>query len=747
MDDRSEDQWRHQEGSDTSSEDGHRRNNTQYRDPMPHDAKPAATGDRSHSEGSAGFLEVFCGPLLNYNRMGNDKAASPMWYGSVLIVTAPGPSPAHLELSCVGRAKSATNGGQPDGQRDTADTSPQKTPPVKLYSDPDKTFWRYEISLPLQGFEAEWAYSIPDLDFGNKGQARARSTFFVPSKDESMRIMFHSCNGFSVGTDETAWSGTALWHDVLRIHETKPFHVMIGGGDQIYNDGIRVAGPLRTWTALHNPKRRREYPFNESLRAECDEYYFQNYVRWYSADPFAVANRQIPQVNIWDDHDIIDGFGSYTDRFMQSHVFRGVGGVAHKYYMLFQHHFPPPASTFTSDAPASTAEKGKDTGADPAQTKNSYVMTNHEEDPKWIIGTKPGPYVQEASRSLYMQLGAHIAFVGLDARTERTRHQINYPETYDLLFDRVGRELSAAQGSIKHLVVLLGVPIAYPRLIWLENILTSPIIGPIRFLNKRFGVAGSFFNHFDGQVDLLDDLDDHYTARQHKKERKQLIQRLQQLALAHSARVSIVSGDVHLGALGRFYSHPKLQIPAEDDHRYMANVISSAITNKPPPRAVANMLAARNKIHHLDHDTDETLLNLFDRDPGGVNKTAAKNHSTMPSRNYAILSETAGSVPSKVHTNADAHPPGQPPKRTATGRDGHKFLHFGEWGAGASHPAATGVEPSGTYDDGGLDVCLRVEIDPSDAEGRTEGYGFCIPPLTVPRRRNEGGAKGEKMVR
>jgi hypothetical protein len=44
--------------------------------------------------------------------------------------------------------------------------------------------------------------------------------------------MFHSCNGFSVGTDEEAYSGTPLWSDVLRQHEEKPIHVMIGGGDR-----------------------------------------------------------------------------------------------------------------------------------------------------------------------------------------------------------------------------------------------------------------------------------------------------------------------------------------------------------------------------------------------------------------------------------------------------------------------------------------------------------------------------------
>ena len=90
------------------------------------------------------------------------------------------------------------------------------------------------------------------------------------------------------------------------------------------------------------------------------------------------------------------------------------------------------------------------------------------------------------------------------------------------------------------------------------------------------------FNHFDGSVDLLDDLDDHYTARTHKRERNLLIERLQTVCAEFSVRLTILGGDVHLAALGRFYSNPNLHIPVEADHRYMVNVVSSAITNKPP---------------------------------------------------------------------------------------------------------------------------------------------------------------------
>lgn len=320
-----------------------------------------------------------------------------------------------------------------------------------------------------------------------------------------------------------------------------------------------------------------------------------------------------------------------------------------------------------------------------------------------------------------MRLGKRIAFIGVDARTERTRHQVNYPETYDLIFSRLEREVAAANGDIKHLVVLLGVPIAYPRLAWLENILSSPVIAPIRLLNKRFGLAGGLFNKFDGQVDLLDDLDDHYTARQHKRERRIFIQRLQHFAATHSIRVTILGGDVHLAAIGRFYSNPKLGISSERDPRYMVNVISSAITNKPPPKAVANLLARRNKIHHMDGDTDETLMAFFDKQPGGVEKSASWNKVTMPSRNYACITEVDTPVTNGDAANRDQSFP--------IPKNGHSPLHKGEADAGSTHSAADGVT-SNSHMYGGLNVAVRVEIDPQNTDGVTEGYGFSIPPLS-----------------
>ena len=61
----------------------------------------------------------------------------------------------------------------------------------------------------------------------------------------------------------------------------------------------------------------------------------------------------------------------------------------------------------------------------------------------------------------FLSLGRSVAFLGLDCRTERQRDEILTEDSYDIIFDRLEEEL--VKGETKHLIVLLGVPIAYPR--------------------------------------------------------------------------------------------------------------------------------------------------------------------------------------------------------------------------------------------------------------------------------------------
>lgn len=116
---------------------------------------------------------------------------------------------------------------------------------------------------------------------------------------------------------------------------------------------------------------------------------------------FPKAMATIPTINIYDDHDIIDGFGSYNDETMKAPVFSGIGRIAFKYYMLFQHHTHP-------------------TKTRPWTLAGSLVPVR--------------PYMNQRSRSVYARLGRGVSFIGLDCRTERTLNQVVYQDTYDVIF-------------------------------------------------------------------------------------------------------------------------------------------------------------------------------------------------------------------------------------------------------------------------------------------------------------------------
>lgn len=172
-------------------------------------------------------------------------------------------------------------------------------PGVRLHAERGVTFWRFNLEIELGSTQVRVAYKI------NRGPATG---FWVPAKGESMNIMFHSCNGFSYSVDSKEFCGPdPLWRDVLNSHQTRPFHVMLGGGDQIYNDAAMHHTTLfRQWTESRNPMQKHHAPFSEEMQNELEQFYLDRYSMWFSQGFFGLANSQIPMVNIWDDHDIID---------------------------------------------------------------------------------------------------------------------------------------------------------------------------------------------------------------------------------------------------------------------------------------------------------------------------------------------------------------------------------------------------------------------------------------------------------
>ena len=172
--------------------------------------------------------------------------------------------------------------------------------------------------------------------------------------------------------------------------------------------------------------------------------------------------------------------------------------------------------------------------------------------------------------------------------------------------------------------------------------LTSKAMNPIKALGKR-GLLGNALNNLDSGSEVMDDLRDHWTAKNHKHERSIVIEDLQDLAIDKSLRVTILSGDVNMAGVGQFYSNPKLGLAKHKDPRYMPNVISSAIANAPPPDIMADALNKRHKIHHFDDQTDESMIPMFQH---GVDGKPRNNKRLLPHRNWCSIRQwVPGSTP------------------------------------------------------------------------------------------------------
>ncbi|KAF7998848.1 hypothetical protein HF325_006380 [Metschnikowia pulcherrima] len=561
-----------------------------------------------------GGIEVACGPILRL--CGTLENGTDSYRASILLVTKAGNPTITYSI------------GAASSDAGTDRTKSGEFPGVLFYEcQTGLQFWRFNVNLQLAPYEQRIRYSIND-SYNEAHQ------FFVPAKDESMNVMSFSCNGFSLATDTSSFK-LSLWLDVLRKHATaQHYHVMLGGGDQIYNDSIKMhCKTLEPWLNLHTAHLKRDVKATPEMLEDFESFYLKSYLEWFGKGywrgklgatlqtMFPLAMAQIPSVNIYDDHDIIDGFGSYKDRTMALDVFASIGNIAYKYYMLFQHHM-------------------------------AVENPEHLEDPSWILSKREGMFIKQKSHSSYMRLGREISLLGIDCRTERRLTEIVSPNTYNLIFQRVQSEIEKSPET-KHLLVMLGVPILYPRLVWLEKLLTSRLLKPIRGLATRGVVAQGLVNEFDGSVEVLDDLNDHWCSKHHKAERNKLIKMLTEFGAKNGVRVTILSGDVHLCCFGRLKTKihhlPHAHVLASEDKeaqnrdvtenpqhdpRLIFNVISSAIINAPPPDAMATLLNKRSKIHHYDKYTDEDVLPIFTSNPDG---TERQNHQFLNKRNWSDL--------------------------------------------------------------------------------------------------------------
>ncbi|KAG7092398.1 hypothetical protein E1B28_008755 [Marasmius oreades] len=556
-------------------------------------------------------LQFMVGPLLRYDTV--DELG--IWHGAAMIVTADsgsiyephptlfyewdpdqtvyfnapkkrkpeigkpfdlGPHPADPHSTSVAVSTSQTNGNVEHGPRHRQETALGQEIWVYGGAGGTFTFWRFMIHIPLEANEMAITYMV------NHGQ---RMQFFLPGRNHNMRWASHSCNGFSAGVNPDDFRGPGFqsgydpcWTDLLSKHSERPFHAMIGGGDQIYCDPLTREPELQEWVTRTKAEGKKRYPLSDEITNAIDRFFFSHYCKQFRSGAFARANSSIPMVNMCVD---LDG----SDDRPGAHVNQSV-----------------------------------------------------------IIGDQ-GPYVRLPSHSFLTYLGPKCYILLLDCRAERKKDQICSPSQYQKVFER----LKALPDGVEHLVVQVGVPIAYPRMVFLESALESkfnPLVALGR--NGSMGLSG-FVNKFNADAELLDDLNDHWTARAHKRERNWLVEQLQKLALAERLRISFLSGDVHCAAVGVFKtlkSKNGTELDAASDYRYMVQVVTSAIVNTPPPNGVITMVSSlatktHKTLHHIE--TDETMLPVFTNDTDG---SPRRQKYIMGKRNWCstVFDESTGDL-------------------------------------------------------------------------------------------------------
>ena len=410
--------------------------------------------------------------------------------------------------------------------------------------------------------------------------AGTKNTFFCPGQKTSLQMAYASCNGFSSpsaakGVPKTS-SPFDRWQDLLKKHKRDSergsglhFHLLLMGGDQIYGDSVFAVIPeLQRWQHLSESEQKKSVP-SPGLSDAIDQHYFRDiYCTRWGAEPIAKAMASIPSLMMWDDHDIFDGWGSYDEKWLQSPVCQAIYRVAEKWFRVFQ-------------------RRAATTGLVPAG--------------EWT-GTKTPGF------SWFHRID-DIGILAPDLRSERSMDQILSSKTWDDLVGLLDGLPDKSSGKqLKHLLVMSSIPVVYPS----------------------FNYAESFLGIIPGHQDLEDDMRDHWRSLPHRGERRRLIRNLLDLAARCGTRVTLISGDVHVPAMGVVQS-------SRPEHLGEAGVITQLIsTGIVHPSGGAIVTWAIDKLlagfeNEVDRDIVERMLELPDT-----------GRRLLPNRNWLALEFSEG---------------------------------------------------------------------------------------------------------
>jgi phosphodiesterase/alkaline phosphatase D-like protein len=136
-------------------------------------------------------------------------------------------------------------------------------------------------------------------------------------KDNKTTLAFSSCNGTSsINIKEYPLANYQLWEHLCNNAPD----TLILCGDQVYADEAEEI--IETILAKYNATLSTYQDNNNELQNNLDIFFEQLYIDSWGKAPIRHALASIPHIMTWDDHDIIDGYGSLTEKKTNSTAYK-----------------------------------------------------------------------------------------------------------------------------------------------------------------------------------------------------------------------------------------------------------------------------------------------------------------------------------------------------------------------------------------------------------------------------------------
>jgi hypothetical protein len=459
----------------------------------------------------------------------------------------------------------------------------------KIYSFQNNYFWTCRVTAERTAADRTVSY-VCSVD----GTSRI-AEWVIPSTGTAPRMAYASCAGFHSPRDAQRYGArrNERWQHLLKNHRhrltdktrasdgERPAHLLLMGGDQVYADSIwSDRREASAFVDWNDAGQNEKTKFGSLMANQAERFYLSLYLRrWTESEP-AEAFASIPSLMMWDDHDIFDGWGSFPPARHNCPVYQGIFQTAAKYFRLFQQH------------------------------SNSLAA---------VPGLIKQPTGSDQHHSFGFNLGP-VAIVAPDLRGSRTSTEILGRENLDAVLAWIDA-LGASEPPPKHLIVMLSLPIMYPSFALLETGL----------------------HWFPGNQDLEDDVRDHWTSPRHREERIRLIQRLLKFSDKTKCQVTVVSGDVHVGAASTITANAGNGQATTVIHQ----LISSAMVNAPPPAAA--MFFLNQFTRHTERIDDHII--------GEMRTFSNTSQTFIPRRNWLSLeTDSANRIWANLHVEEQSSP-------------------------------------------------------------------------------------------